>query len=444
MRRYFPILIVLGCAAAFAFGLVRLFELRFEAGDVYPPYSSLRSDPLGTMALYESLEKMPGISTRRDYSASDQMPEGHATTYLHLAASSSEWTYEWNGFPQDTFREIERFLARGGRLVVTFFPQTEKPYTFTPDDESGTNSIRSARQETRKTPKNEKMSPPKSGRKKKPRHDSEWGIDLAERWGFHTDFKKLGQGEGDGYEPVRVVNRSDLPLPRALDWHSGIVFTNLDPAWRTIYARGTNAVVMERRFGPGTVVLSTDSYFLSNEALQNDRHADFLAWLIGPNRNVVFDEAHLGVMETSGVAVLMRQYHLQGLVAGLILLAGLFIWKNSLSLVPLQGEDMPREYVAGKEAAAGFVNLLRRNIAPRDVLATCFAEWKKSAAQSGRCSSARRQQAEAIFSADQALAARERDPLRTYRMICNVLKTRNSKTETRDPEPETSKPEPNP
>ena len=60
MKRYFPIVILLGCAAAFAFGIFRLFEFRFEAGDVYPPYSSLRSDPLGAMALYESLEKIPG------------------------------------------------------------------------------------------------------------------------------------------------------------------------------------------------------------------------------------------------------------------------------------------------------------------------------------------------------------------------------------------------
>ena len=51
MKKSFPLFLLLGCTAVFVFGLVRLFELRFEVGDVYPAYSSLRSDPLGAMAL---------------------------------------------------------------------------------------------------------------------------------------------------------------------------------------------------------------------------------------------------------------------------------------------------------------------------------------------------------------------------------------------------------
>ena len=63
--------------------------------------------------------------------------------------------------------------------------------------------------------------------------------------------------------------------------------------------------------------------------------------------------------------------------------------------------------MAGKDAAAGFVNLLRRNIPPRDVLTTCFAEWKKSFAHADaghppRGSSGR----EALLDADNALRAR--------------------------------------
>ena len=190
----------------------------------------------------------------------------------------------------------------------------------------------------------------------------------------------------DVYEPARALNKTDLPLPQTLDWHSGVVFTNLDKAWRVIYARGSNAVIIERKFGRGSVVMATDSYFVSNEAMAKDRHADLLAWLIGANRNVVFDEAHLGIVETSGVAMLMRKYRLHGLAAGLILLAGLFIWKNSTSLVPPHTDGQRENLIIGKDAASGFVNLLRRSIAPRDLLATCFAEWKKSVAPEGKSS----------------------------------------------------------
>ncbi len=415
MKKYFPILLLLGCAAALVLGLVELFQLRFEVGDVYPAYSSLRSDPLGTMVFYESLGKVPGVSARRDFSVANRLPEEPHTVYLHLAASR----YEWQRMPKDLYGEIEGFLGRGGRLVVTFFPQTES-YAFHDEDDDETNSVKSAQSRAKK----EKMTPEKPAKKRKKKADDE-EVRLDERWGLHTDFQKLAQA-GDVYVPVPVVNRTDLPLPRTLEWHSGTVFINLDGAWRVIYARDTNAVVIERRFGMGSIIFATDSYFVSNEAMARDRHPDLLAWLVGPNPNVVFDEGHLGVLETPGVAALMRQYRLHGLLAGLILLAGLFIWKNSLSLAPPHRDREQRIYVAGKDAASGFINLLRRSIAPRDLLGTCFAQWKKSAGFHARPASARVQQAEAIWAAEASRPPKDRQPVETYKQICSVLGTRNS------------------
>ncbi len=100
MNRKLPLILLFVCAAAFALGIARLFQLRFETGDVYPPYYSLRADPLGTSALYESLDRMPGISTSRDYSVNNQLPDGRGTTYLHLAGNREEW----RELPEDTFR----------------------------------------------------------------------------------------------------------------------------------------------------------------------------------------------------------------------------------------------------------------------------------------------------------------------------------------------------
>ncbi|MDE3099197.1 MAG: DUF4350 domain-containing protein [Verrucomicrobiota bacterium] len=406
MRKYFPIVVVLGCTAAFAFGIVELFELRFAAGDVYPPYSSLRADPLGTMALYESLKKIPGLSVRRDFSASDRLPEKPQTVYLHLAGNR----FEWDWLSPDDYRQIRDFLARDGRLVIAFYPQTE-PQIFHFNGEEDTNSVK-------------KMTPPRRARKGSHHPDDEesW-VALEEEWGFHTAFRKLTP-DGDVYAPATVVNQTDLHLPQTLDWHSGIVFTNLASAWRVIYTRGPDPVVVEHKFDRGSVVLATDSYFVSNEAMAADRHADFLAWLVGPARNVVFDEAHFGILETSGVAALMRKYRLQGLVAGLILLAGLFIWKNSTSLVPSLAEEKRENFVAGKDFATGFVNLLRRSIAPRDLLATCFAEWKKSTAKKGKKPSARLQQAETVFSSGNSLSNKDRNPVETYKKISEILGTR--------------------
>ena len=412
MRRYFPIILLLGCAAVFTFGIVQLFELRFEAGDVYPPYSSLRADPLGTMAFYESLGKMPGISVRRDFSESNRLPEEPDTAYLHLAAES----YEWREVPDDLFREMKNFLARGGRLVITYFPQTTPVHHFQLDDEDQTNTVKSAHLKSKGT----NAPPVKPAKKKKKIGNTKSRVNLEDEWGFHEGFEKLAP-DGDDYAPVSVVNKIGS-VPHWLNWHSGMIFTNCDVAWRTIYARGNNAVVIERKFGKGSVVLASDSFFVSNEAMVRDRHAELLAWLVGANNRVVFDEAHLGISESPGVAALMRKYRLHGLAAGLLLLAGLFIWKNSTSLVPPHADEQSDDFVTGKDAASGFVNLLRRSISRRELLGVCFAEWKKSAAPSGKFSSARLRQAEAVFQSENSLPAGQRDPIATYKKISETLK----------------------
>jgi hypothetical protein len=409
MKKYFPILVLLGCMAVFAFGIVYLFQIRFERGDVFPPYSSLRADPLGSMALYESLGKIPGLSVSRDFSDQNRLPEERQTVYLHLAGDR----YEWQWLPPDLYQDIRDFLARDGRLVITFYPQTEDDAFQLEDEETNSAS-------------DKKMTPLRSKNKSKKSSDDEdsW-VSIENEWGLNTTFQKL-ETDGDSYAPVPVYKkRADLPLPGVLEWHSGIVFTNLGESWHVIYARGTNPVVIEREFGKGSVVIATDSYFVSNEAMSKDRHADLLAWLIGPDKKIVFDEAHFGIVETSGVVTLMRKYRLHGLAAGLILIAGLFIWKNSTSLVPPLVEEKREDFVTGRDSATGFVNLLRRSIAPRQLLATCFEEWKKSVTQKGKISTPRLHQAEAIFSSESS--ATGSNPIEIYNKISETLGTRNQK-----------------
>src|SRR5205807_893247 len=122
MRKGLPLFGFIGLAAAFVFGLFQIFQVRFEAGDVYPEYSSLRSDPLGTMAFCESLQAMPGLTVRRDFTASNQLPFGKDTVYLHLAAR----TLDWSWLDEEQFKEIERFLTSGGRLAISFYPELAK------------------------------------------------------------------------------------------------------------------------------------------------------------------------------------------------------------------------------------------------------------------------------------------------------------------------------
>ena len=413
MKKYFPTFVLLGCAAAFAYGVVYLFQLRFEAGDVYPAYSSLRSDPLGTMVLYESLGKIHGLSVKRDFTASNELPKEPQTAYLHLAGDPDEW--QWTS--SELSQNVQDFVNRGGRLVVTFFPETG-PAEYNWDDED-TNSAAPRKVQ------GGRMTPSGKGQNGSWNKEQSWSS-LEKKWGFGADFIKL-ERDGDSYAPTTAINCSDLPLPQTLEWHSGIVFTNLAKTWNIIYTRDVNPVVIERKFGKGSVVMATDSYFVSNEAMLKDRHPDLIAWLIGPEKNIVFDEAHFGIMETSGVAVLIRQYRLHGVVAGLILLAALFIWKNSTSLIPPLAGQKREDFVMGKDSASGFVNLLRRCIDPRDILASCFHEWKKTMASTGAVSASRVRQAEAIFSVQASAPGNRANLIATYRKLSETIGTRNEK-----------------
>jgi hypothetical protein len=401
------------CAILFAAGLFQLLKLRFEAGDVYPPYSSLRADPLGTMAFYEALERMPEMKVERDFSANNSLPGGRNTTYLHLGAQTRSWT----SIDDDELRTIEDFVTAGGRLVVTFLPQITTPVSIFPRDDDG------ARGKSGKKELDQKTSPSKPRKKRSPRSTSDSsrrGTSLKERWGIEIAFREFEPGKNN-HESAAVQRRVDLPVPEALEWHSGIIFTNLGTNWQTIYAQGTNAVLVERKFGAGTVVMAGDSFFISNEAMVNDRHPELLSWFIGSSHAVVFDEAHFGILQTEGVATLLRKYHLYAVIGALLLLAILFIWKNAFSLVPPWQMIRAQQFVPGRETSAGFINLLRRNIPPRDLLRICFAEWKKSVAKPG-APSPRHAQAEALVKAEMERRPSDRHPLAAYQEICRTLK----------------------
>jgi len=421
MKRQLPILLMFLCGVGFVLGVIQLFHLRFEQGDVYPPYSSLRTDPLGTMALYESLQRLPGIDVSRDYSARNKLPETRNTTYFHLSGDP----YDWRWMPDSLVAEIESFLARGGRLVITCEPEVSGPL-FGPAYRSpgSTNAPGSRLRKDGATPpekrsgKGDAKEQPDDG----PDHPEVKVTNIRERWGFDINFERLPQGLADSAAPVTVTNRSALPLPPQLDWHSATMFNNLATNWQVLYARGTNAVMIERRFGQGSVVLASDSFFVSNEALLQDRHPDLLAWLVGANRRVVFDEAHLGVIEKPGVATLMRRYRLHGLMGGLALLMGLLVWKNAFSLVPPPRRSPGQEYVSGRDASAGFVNLLRRAIPPGEILKVCFEQWEKSVAGRRDLAPSRIEHARQTLAAEMARTGLERNPVHAYQQISKILK----------------------
>ena len=114
--------IVILMVLVFAFGVGHLLVLRFESGDVYPPYSSLRSDPLGTRVLFEGLNNLPGVNADRNYRQLARVNFKPNTTLLYIGIPGTDFDY----VPRKSSAAIDRLTAGGGRLVLTFFPEIER------------------------------------------------------------------------------------------------------------------------------------------------------------------------------------------------------------------------------------------------------------------------------------------------------------------------------
>jgi hypothetical protein len=402
MKKALPLLVLIGCAALFAGSLFFLLQRRFASGDVYPPSSSLRSDPLGTMLIFESLQALPGVQVSRDQSAVNRLPDGNNTTYMHFAATAGDWTT----VPADTFRIIDRFLLEGGRLVITLSPKYRRHRKEKKESDP-------SKEETQETSSEKKDKKPKEKKK------DESLVSLEEKWGLCFSLESdVAQG---GVETL-VRNDSMPSLPAELKWHGETVLKKPGPAWNILYRSQAGPVLAEMRRGPGSVVVATDSFFVSNEALVRDRQPALLAWLVGSSNHVVFDEAHFGIVESPGLASLIRKYRLHGGVVALILLAFLFLWKSSSSLVPRHGTtDVRDDAIPGRNASAGFVGLLRRNIPKDRVLEVCLQEWRKSFSHSRKFSPREKSALEEIVREEEARPTRERDPSTTYQRIRAVL-----------------------
>jgi hypothetical protein len=398
-RSTHPILLLaLLALLGFGWGLWQLFSIRFEAGDVYPPYSSLRADPLGTKALHDSFAALGTLRVGRNYLPLEKLGEPGDATVFWLGG-------DYNSTPEEDWRH---FIRSGGRLVVAW-----SPAQFV--ERSGTNaSGRLPWQQARYRRGPLLPTPPLS---RKPED-----VAFRENWDLNLSFVPL-PGMGSEFKSDRATLKADLPLPAEIAWHSTVCFTNLHSDWKVIYERRGQPVVVERALGAGTVVVSTDAWPVSNEALRRERTPAFLTWLAGSKRRLLFDEHHLGVEESPGLAAMMRRYRMHGIVGAFLILALLFFWRSAASFLPrASAGEATSVDIEGRDAAAGFANLLRRGIRPPELLKTCFAEWKHSLTAGDGCSRGRLDRMEQLLMSWEDTPPRERNPVATYRELHRAWK----------------------
>jgi hypothetical protein len=337
-----PVAVSLLAAALGLAAIALLFELRFSAGDVYPRYSSLSTDPVGVKALYDSLARIPGLTVGRSFVPLERW-RGAGATVFYLGVPLWELTVE----KALLVRQLERTAERGNYVVVSLVAPRRNP-----QDKSAT---------------------------------------AIAAWELPVQQAPSPDGEGP------------LSFGQAKSWSP----IQLD--------RG-RPVVVERRFGKGAVALAASAQPFLNQTLTGSRQTALLVRLIGPRTQVVFDESHLGVVESGSVAGLMRKYGMGGLVAGLLMLAALVIWTGGAPFPPAW-EDGPVAAgpVAGRDSLSGFASLLRRNVPPRKLMELGWNEWKRT--------HTRGLAGEDLARVESILSA-EADPLRAYAKTQSYLAER--------------------
>lgn len=448
--------VVLGAAVALAFllAIVYVFGLRTDVGDVLPPYSTLRADPLGAKALYESLDRVPEVAVRRHFDPLTHLEPDRTTAVFFTGV---RLVGDINALQADIAREFDRLMLGGARVVLTLHPEVRDPRL---NIWSGTLQGGPARDPDGGNPPaaddQEEAAPDGGDEGEDDAGDGTHGDDpgaeepaedeaedeaeeeadeeafrapalvrLIDRWGFELDFAPLVPGpDGSSFHAATVERVYGQDFPEELPWMSGLHFSETAPDWRVLYERGGHPVAIEREYGAGSFVVFTDSSLLSNEGLREWPAPALLAYLVGANRTVVFDEYLNGVRKTPGLMSLARRYGLHGFLVALFVLAGLTLWRNATSLVPPYSEAEAvarRQSQEGRSAAAGLVNLLRRSVPRERLLATCLAEWRKSApARPGQ--DQRAEQAEAIVRGQPTRT--EAEVLAAYREVASALQSR--------------------
>ncbi len=385
LRRAAGLVCVAAVVAASAVVVYRAFVISYRGGSMYPRYSSHRADPMGLRVLHDALARVPELRVTRFQQSMSRLRTEPATLVVAGAIRSDD--------PRYIIEHIESFVNAGGRLVIAFDAEMvaddleneawrrplEDDNEGEPEGEpEGEDAPAATEGEPESTPEGERSDEDSEAAGKKDKGDPfDFFVNIEGRWGFGFDITS-----SDDEGPMRAGRAEDVQaelLPETVAWVSPCVFTKLDESWITLYEFNGDPVIIERKDGEGSIVLATDSYFLSNEAVRDNRATGLLAWLVGPHRHVIFDESHLGIQRRPGIMSLMRRYRLHLLLAGLLAVAALYVWRCATSLAPRHSEAQQQaraDEQAALEADAALVGLLRRTIPQRWVVAACCQAWR--------------------------------------------------------------------
>lgn len=315
--------------------------------DSYPPYSSLRTDPLGTSLFFDGLERA-GVHVIRRYDPT-QLESRRASdlTCFYVAP---------NLIAPDTAQALYAFVLAGGRLVwlqpapappspllqaLQAKLKRQAPTAWTPPDLWRLLGL-SPHAYAHHTRTVVTAAPPAMGTKA-PAAPTVWPLDPR----------------GLGLPPLPLASDGYLE-PRA-------------PGWIPVYQASGHAVMVTRGLGRGSIVVASDADFATNGEVRSAPNPQLMLWLVGGRPAVRVDETAHGLISSFGLAWLFRRYHLEAGLLALLILLGLAVWRWAPALLP-PANGGNTDPLAIEDLRQGYIRLLQRAIPPRRLLAFCLRE----------------------------------------------------------------------
>lgn len=360
MRRRRGLLIVAMVAVlvVFAVGVVQLIVYRLQTGPSYPKFSSLRADPVGTRALAESLDRVGGLTVSRHYDPLPRdLPAPQRTTLMYLGVDPTARSWE---DPNHIRTRLQEFVEGGGRLVVAL--------TWTREQLFATKDGVDAVLVEEESDSNEVTLGGLLGFLPWLPGDPPVFTPYRTPYRMGAELTEVGQRRLSAAGPVRMFPGHSVVNEPQDEWEALALDDMSSP------------VIIRRRLGEGEIIITGGTWWLGNLSLSKHPPSAAIAALVAGRPRVVFDEAHLGIYETPGLARMTWKAGLLPAAGVLAVVALLFVWRNAARLAPAR--RMPRSLqggrVLGKDTNEGLVNLLQRSVPKDRLLRTCLAEWEKT------------------------------------------------------------------
>jgi len=236
-------------------GVVHLFILRFQTGDIYPAYSSLRSDPLGSRAFYDSLKNFNELSVQRNFHFLHSLKIGPDHVLFHLGTEVPGYDL----IPQRISQDLDRLTESGGRLVISYLPVIKKNER-TPNSEKENDGADPPESQTAKESRSQNRTQGK-GPATAPQDESdelkdnsikdnvseEKLVSIKEHWGFGFSYNHDLPVKNKDQKYLTLEATSMGPdLPAAISWHTNLYFEVFDDSWQTLYSVDGKPVIIER------------------------------------------------------------------------------------------------------------------------------------------------------------------------------------------------------